>query len=180
MEVMATTTLMSFAEFERLDAGADHLELLKGELVRVPPPYADHMEIVERLYEALKAAIESCRGAERMGKVHVEMGYLLASSPPSWLRPDVSLTFADQNRDRFYLGAPLIAFEVVSDHDRAEDLDAKAAEYLFHGSQEVWLVYPKTRHALVFQPGGVIRQESKAVRTPPLLPGLEIPLDTIL
>src|SRR5690349_17983057 len=58
---MATTTLMSFAEFERLDEGVDHIELLKGELIRVPPSYAEHMEIVERLFELLKAAVEHLR-----------------------------------------------------------------------------------------------------------------------
>jgi Uma2 family endonuclease len=107
MKVMATPPPMSFAEFERLDFGAEQLELLQGKLVRVPPPYADHMEMVERLYGALKTAIEAWRRAERLGKVHIEMGYLLQGEPRSWLRPDVSLTFPDRERDRFYLGAPL-------------------------------------------------------------------------
>jgi Uma2 family endonuclease len=172
---MATTTLMSFAEFERLDGGPDHLELLKGELVRMPPPYANHMEVVERLFEALKAALGK---RQNVGKVHIEMGYLLSTEQPSWLRPDVSLTHPEQPRDRFYLGAPLIAFEVVSDHDRAFDLDAKVAEYLLNGAQEVWLIYPKTRHAVVFSPGA-IRAESTSIRTE-LLPGLDIQLDSIL
>ena len=38
-----TTTLMSFAEFERIEQGADQIELLKGELIRVPPPQRPHM-----------------------------------------------------------------------------------------------------------------------------------------
>lgn len=164
---------MSFADFERLDGGPEHLELLKGELVRRPPPYADQMEIVERLFELLKS------GAHGIGKVHMEMGYLLPTEPPSWLRPDVSLTHPQQARDRFYLGAPLIAFEIVSEHDKAPDLDAKVTEYLLNGSHEVWLIYPGTRHAVVFGPAGATRTESAAIRTD-LLPGLDIPLDSIL
>jgi Uma2 family endonuclease len=178
MEAMATTTLMSFAEFERLDGGPDHLELLKGELLRVPPPYAYHMEIVERLYEALKAAVESRRSEQNLGKVHMEMGYLLSTEPPSWLRPDVSLTFPQQSRDRFYAGAPCIAFEVVSHHDKAKDLNIKVSEYLANGAQEIWLIYSDTRQATVFGPAEAVRTEH-AIRTP-LLPGLDIRLEQIL
>jgi Uma2 family endonuclease len=175
MKAMATTTLMSFAEFERLDGGPDHLELLKGELVRVPPPYADHMDICRRLFRLLDDFVERLSG---MGTVYFEMGYRMAGEIPTWLRPDVSLTHPQQPRDRFCLGAPLIVFEVVSDYDKAPDLDAKVAEYLLNGSQEVWLIYPKTRHAVVFSPGA-IRAESTSIRTD-LLPGLDIPLDSIL
>ena len=100
MKGMATTTLMSFADFERLDGGPEHLELLKGELVRMPPPYADHMEIVECLFELLKS------GAHGIGKVHMEMGYLLPDGAAELAPPDVSLTHPQQSRDRFYLGAP--------------------------------------------------------------------------
>ena len=48
MDDMGTTTLMSFAEFELLDAGADDVELLRGELIRTPPPPRRHMEICQR------------------------------------------------------------------------------------------------------------------------------------
>jgi hypothetical protein len=106
MRAMGTTTLMSFAEFERLDGGADHLELLKGELLRVPSPYAYHVEIVERLFEELKADVESRRARQNVGKVHMEMGYLLTTEPPSWLRPDVSLTFPQQSRGSVLCGSP--------------------------------------------------------------------------
>jgi Uma2 family endonuclease len=176
---MATTTLMSFAEFERLDFGAEQLELLKGELIRLPPPYARHMEIVERLFEALKSAIEVRRKSEPLGKVHVEMGYLLSTEPQSWLRPDVSLTYPEQSREQFYIGAPLSALEVVSEYDNAKDLESKVAEYIANGSQEVWVIHPEVRYALVYGPGDAIRKESRAIRTG-LLPGLEIPLDSIL
>ena len=77
---MATTTLMSFAEFEHLDAGADHIELLKGELIRVPPAKREHNETAERLFLGLHAALERLRlslPGRTFGKVHYEMGYCL-------------------------------------------------------------------------------------------------------
>jgi Uma2 family endonuclease len=117
---MGATTLMSLEEFERLDQGADHIELLKGELIRSPPAQLSHNEIRESLYDFLKAAIQRCRKAHpklRWGKVHMEMGYLLSSEPKSWLQPDVSRTHPDQPGNRYYEGAPLMAFEIVSEFD---------------------------------------------------------------
>jgi Uma2 family endonuclease len=108
IEGMATTKLMSFAEFERLDQGPDEIELLRGELIRTPPPDDEHMNICERLYDLLKSAVERLRQAHpsmRIGKVHIERGYRFAGEPPTWLRPDVSVTHPDQPVDRFYLGA---------------------------------------------------------------------------
>ena len=95
MGSMATTTLMSFAEFERLEEGADQIELLKGELIRMPLPQNVHMDICERLFERLKSAVEHLRQAGssvKLGKVHMERGYYFPGEPGSWLRPDISLT----------------------------------------------------------------------------------------
>lgn len=179
---MATTTLMSFAEFERLDEGADQIELLKGELIRVPPPYFAHMRVCERLFKLLDPAVERLRQASpglKLGNVHIEMGYRFAGEPASWLRPDVSLTHPDQSVDRFYQGAPLIAFEVVSESDTAPHLDEKVAEYLANGAAEVWLIYPNKRHAWVYDGSGTARQATRSIQTA-LLPGIEIPLAEIL
>jgi Uma2 family endonuclease len=181
MKGMATTTLMSFADFERLDGGPEHLELLKGELVRMPPPIRPHMEICRRLFRLLDAFVERRRaeGVPGLGTVFFEMGYRMAGDVPSWLQPDISLSHPAQSGDKYFEGGPLIAFEVVSDHDKAPDLDGKVTEFLLNGSQEVWLIYPGTRHAVVFSPAGATRTESAAIRTD-LLPGLDIPLDSIL
>ena len=145
MGSMATTTLMSFGEFERLEEGADQMELLKGELIRMPPRKRAHMEICERLFERLKSEVEHLRQARpglRLGKVHVEMGYYFSGEPGSWLRPDISLTHPAQPGDPYYTGAPLMAFEVVSESDTARHLNEKVSQYLANGAAEVWLIYP--------------------------------------
>jgi len=179
MKWMATTTLMSFADFERLDGGSEHLELLKGELVRMPPPIRPHMETCRRLFRVLDTFVERLRaeGVPALGTVFFEMGYRMAGDVPSWLRPDISLSHPAQSGEQYFEGAPLIAFEVVSEHDKAKDLHAKVSEYLANGSQEVWLIYPDAREAVVFTPGAA--KVAAAIRTD-LLPGLEIPLDSIL
>jgi len=184
MTVMGTTTtLMSFVEFERIDQGADHIELLKGELIRVPPAQRNHMEISHQLFKFLDAAVEMLRKAQpniKLGKVYMEMGYLLTGDPRSWLQPDVSLTHPQQPGDRYYEGAPLMVFEVVSEYDTARHLEAKVAEYLAHGAAEVWVIYPDSRHAWVYDHSSpAARRETGSIHSP-LLPGIEILLDDIL
>jgi len=172
-----TTALMSLEEFERIEQGPDEIELLRGELIRVPPPQRPHMEIGENVYDLLKAAVGRCREADpgvKLGKVHIEMGYFFTGSPHSWLRPDVSLTWPDQPGKRYYEGAPMIVFEVVSENDTALQLESKVAEYLANGAAEVWVIYPETRHAWVYQRSTpTARRETHSIRSD-LLPGIEI------
>src|ERR1017187_2764555 len=176
-------TTMTFEEFERLPDGPEDLELLEGELIEMPPPQRSHMESTHRLYKPLDAGVEGLRQAKQadgLGVVYIEMGYLLTSDPRSWLRPDVSITYPNQPGDQYCEGAPLMVFEVVSAEDRADELDRKLRLFLRHGAQEVWLIYPKTRHAYVHKAGAdtVVREE-RAIHSD-LLPGIEIPFDQFL
>jgi Uma2 family endonuclease len=182
MGTVATTT-MTFDEFERLPDGSEDLELLEGELIEMPPPERSHMEGAETLSRLLYTSVEGLRQAnlaDKLGKVHLEMGYLLTSDPRSWLRPDVSITYPNQPGVKYYEGAPLIVFEVVSSEDRASDLHRKVQLFLRHGAQEVWLIYPETRDAYIYKPGvAVAVHEERAVHSD-LLPGIEIPFDQFL
>lgn len=179
---MATTTLMSFAEFELLDEGTDDIELLKGEPICMPIAQNDHMDSCEQLFERLKSAVEHRRQTNpglSLGRVHIERGYRIPADPASWLQPDVSLTHPGQPVDRYYIGAPLIAFEIVSASERAVRLNETVAEYLANGAAEVWLIYPPQRHAWVYDGSGAARCEGRSIHTS-LLPGIDIPLSEIL
>ena len=177
---MAGETIVTFEEFEQVEFGADDVELLQGKIIRTPPAVRDHADIRENLYLRLKPRVEWLRGSSphlHFGEVHIVHGYLLSTEPGSWLEPDVSLTHPNQQGDRYYLGAPLIAFEIVSEWDLACDVNDKITEYLANGAAEVWIFYPKDR-AYVYDRFGNNRLESDAVRTP-LLPGIEIPFSEI-
>jgi len=183
MGAMGTTMLMTLEEFEALPDGPEQIELLAGELIRMPPPEREHMEIVERLYELLKAEVEALRRrvpSAELGKVHMEMGYLLSSTPRSWLRPDVSLTYPGQPGKQYYEGSPVMAFEVVSADDRAPELNRKVFQYLACGSREVWLIYPDARSAYVHRPGepAVIRHDQAIVSS--LLPDITLRFEQFL
>ena len=181
MRIMETTALMSFEEFERLDT-TDDIELLDGELIRLPMPQNLHMDSAERLFELLKPAVEQLRKSRPdlpLGRVHIERGYFFPGDPKSWLRPDVSLTHPNQRGDRFFENAPLIAFEVVSENETIVTMSRKTAKYFAKGAAEVWYLNPYTRDALVYRGSlDAIMRVTDAIRTP-LLPGIEIPLTAI-
>ena len=178
LKAMATTpALMSFAEFEQLPDTAEELELLKGELIRLPPAQRPHMKISEIVYKALTAWREVHPEAA-VGDIHIEMGYLISSDPKSWLRPDVSITHPNQPGERYYEGAPLIVFEVVSEYDRAKQLLAKVATYFENGSTEVWVLDAALPGAWVYRPGGHATLETKSIHSD-FLPGLEISFSEI-
>jgi Uma2 family endonuclease len=113
-----------------------------------------------------------------LGAVFFEMGYLLTDGPRSWLQPDVSITRAAQTGERYYEGAPMTAFEIVSEFDTARQIHGKVKAYLAHGAEEVWVIYPDDRNAWVYSKSSA-RLETRAV-TSALLPGIEILFDAFL
>ncbi|MGB3788250.1 MAG: Uma2 family endonuclease [Phormidesmis sp.] len=75
---------------------------------------------------------------------------------------------------------PLCA-EIVSPTDLAEDLYAKADEYLESGGEEVWIVFPNSRRVMVITVH--IEQTFKSgemAETQILLPGFSIAVDELL
>jgi Uma2 family endonuclease len=192
---MSTTTLLTFEQFERIAGKLELLngeliggplpELLKGEPERVPFPQRRHIQACKRLFKPLDAGLERFRGASpkepegaALGEVFFEMGYMLPGDPPSWLRPDVSITHPDQPGDRYYEGGPLMVFEIVSEYDSAAQLAERVGQFLANGAREVWVIYPETREAWLYDGSGTARR-MKSIQSP-LLPGLEITLDEIL
>jgi len=75
---------------------------------------------------------------------------------------------------------PLIA-EIASPDDSAEDLLAKAKEYLESSCQEVWLVFPENRWVIVVTPEQQwIFTGNKVISTQAVLPGFRVPIDELL
>src|SRR2546426_652515 len=123
----ATTGLMSFEEFERLPEEPGKRELLNGELIELLPAKKKHNQISQRLYRAL------LRFAEKLGhedRLYQEMGYRVTRRPDSWLQPDVSLAHPGQSGEDYYEGAPLLAVEVISESNTAEQMNGKVKVYL--------------------------------------------------
>lgn len=53
---------------------------------------------------------------------------------------------------------PDLVVEVVSPHDLAAEVDNKVEEYLQAGVRLIWVVYPESRHVLVYRSGSVVQR----------------------
>ena len=94
------------------------------------------------------------------------------------VRPDLSITHPKQsvvNDD--LIGAPLLAIEVISPSNTAEEIDRKVNLYLANGAMEVWLMYPKTRSVWVYREGHA--DEFRGSLRTALIPGLELDLEQL-
>lgn len=72
----------------------------------------------------------------------------------------------------------MIAIEIISESNYSAHVARKRKLYLNAGAGEVWVFYPKTRHAMVYAKSGERREET-AFRTD-LLPGIEVPFSAFL
>jgi Uma2 family endonuclease len=176
MDSMGTVkTLLTFEEFEQLPDQPGKQELVRGELIELPPPESKHHRKSHRIYEAVNAALERAhaRGeARELGEVFIEMGYLLLGQ--NWLQPDVSVTHAGQTEGKYLEGVPAIAIEVISPSNTAKRIARKVELYFECGAREVWRFFPKTGHVTIEVPGGVRAIAEDGVITTPLLPGLTL------
>jgi Uma2 family endonuclease len=170
-KAMGTTALLTFEEFEKLPGEPGKLELLDGELIHLPPAKLKHMRMIYRLADILKPGA----AAAGMGEVCIEMGYKIRER--AWLQPDVSISRPNQMSNDYFEGAPALAIEVISESNKAEDMDLKVKTYLANGGVEVWVVYPKTQSVSVFRTGHI--EEFRGTLRSSLLAGLEIDLNQL-
>ena len=150
-------------------------ELLEGEVIQLPPPKKKHNYAAEDFYDALKRIVAATGRSPGVGRVHIETGYKIGEN--SWLVPDVSIEHPSQPGADYLEGAPLLAVEIISDSNRASDVDRKVKIYLANGAQEVWVVYPKTRCVWVFRQEGA--KEFRGVLRSEVVLGMEIDLEAI-
>jgi Uma2 family endonuclease len=180
---MGAKTLLTFEEFERLPDQPGKRELLKGELVELPPAKYRHNKLAELILERVKAAVRAAhaRGlAADLGESYREMGYQLERD--SYVQPDASVTHAGQTvtPNDYLWGAPAIAIEVISPSNTAQDIDFKIQLYFEFGACEAWVVHPKTGHVVVHTAQGLRKITAGELLTTPLIPGLQISVGDIL
>ncbi len=171
MPVLATRP-MTADEFFRMETPlAGKYELVKGEVVHMPPPGFPHGEIQVNIAFAIKSFLRS----KRIGRVVTESGALLEREPDTVRGPDVSFYSQERlplNRKvRTYHDLPPdLAVEVLSPDDRVRDVNEKISEYLAAGVRVVWLVRPEERNVTVYS----VSAEPKTYEVNDTLPGGEV------
>lgn len=173
---MATVTEPITADdLMRLPDNGDRLELVRGEVVRMPPPGAFHGTFGSNLLEMLAPFVRS----RRLGICNSEAGFLLSRDPDTVRSPDAA--FISRARVEsiggipagYWPWAPDLAVEILSPTDVISDAEAKAQEYLDAGSSLVWLVNPRRRQVKAFRPQqpSVILNENDELDGGEILPG---------
>jgi len=164
-------TLLTIEEFHRIPKETGKKELLDGELIVTRATFP-HTKLIHQFFDLLRP-FEDTSG---LGSVYVAAEYRLG--PRTLQRPDVSIAYPGHPVESDDLmGAPILAIEVVSPSNTAEEMDRKVKNYLANVGAEVWVVYPKTRSVWVYHPGRA--EEFRGSMRSALIPGLEIDLERL-
>ena len=125
--------------WELPEAPGKRHELVKGELVEVPGAGALHGLIAGLIYRLLAGFVDEQGLGYAFG---YGVGYILGRDPDLVRIPDASYVARERVPrsgipEGFWPIAPDLAVEVVSPHDRAEDIHGKVREYLAAGTRLV-------------------------------------------
>ena len=142
---MSTTThLMTTEELGNLPDEPLRHELIKGELLTMPLPKAQHGHVAANLIMILGQYVK----ANGLGQVCTHAGYKLENNPDTVLGPDVAFISHDRfalSPEGYHDGPPDLAVEVLSQGDRRGKVEDKLSLWLEFGTRSVWLVNPQKR-----------------------------------
>ncbi len=175
---MATVTekLLTAEEFSRLPNPPDgsKQELVKGEIVTMPPPGFAHGVCQMRISGILDQHARS----HRLGRMAVESGLITERNPDSVRGPDISFwSFERLPPEQTPQGYPEVAadlcVEVLSPSNRPKDIREKIVEYFARGVRLVWIVDPEDRSVVVYRSPkeGCILHETATLSGEEVLPG---------
>ncbi|MBL8867851.1 MAG: Uma2 family endonuclease [Planctomycetia bacterium] len=173
--------LLSAAEFaarpEPVDGSRE--ELVRGEVVTMPPPGFKHGIVQLNIGFLLKAFLKE----NRIGRATVESGLVTEREPDTVRGPDVAywsygrLPAGESPDDYPDLPADLVA-EVLSPSNTRGKLAAKIREYFTTGVRLVWVVDPDEQTVTVYtRPGdGTVLWNDATLTGGDVLPGFSCPV----
>ena len=139
----APAPLLTAAELLALPDDDYRYELVRGKLIRMPPPGSRHGRTVARVVSRLGHFIE----ARNLGTILGASGYHLEWDPDTVRAPDVSFISAERlPPDEFPHGYPTLApdltVEVLSPSERPGARREKMQDYFAAGTRLVWEIDP--------------------------------------
>ena len=158
-------------------------ELVKGELIRMPPPGHEHglvtMQIAGPLYQHVKQ--------HNLGTVYAaETGFLIHQNPDTVRAPDVAFITrerleASDTIEGYWIGAPDLCVEVLSPSDSVGYIEEKVTEWLEAGTRVVWVVSPKLRTVTVYRSLKKVSNltEEDTLDGDDVVPGFRIPITEV-
>ncbi|MGH9972053.1 MAG: Uma2 family endonuclease [Pyrinomonadaceae bacterium] len=128
-------------------------ELVKGELIRVPPPGHEHGRVAMNIAGPLYQHVMS----NNLGEVYAaETGFLIHQNPDTVRAPDSAFIRRERLEglgpiEGYWVGAPDLCVEVVSPSDSVGYVEEKVTEWIAAGSRLVWVVSPKLKTVTVYK-----------------------------
>ncbi len=176
----------SFWEFVHRPENADkHLELLDGEIIEMPAPGEEHGFLAGLFYHHFLLFDPE----RKMGVPTVESGYYTLDDHYTVLAPDAAFRLRERAdaplNKRWVSTMPDIAVEIKSPKDSLAQMRRKAAIYLRHGAQLVWIVIPDKKNVEVcrLDDNGSIQNEvinaDDSLSGESVLPGFELELSSL-
>lgn len=137
-------------------------ELIKGELFEVAPTGEEHGYLAGEIFHLFRLFDPQ----RELGIPTVETGYYTLDDRSTVLSPDVAFRRTDRKAPpltkAFVPVMPDLAVEIVSPSNTMSQIRRKAALYLQHGTQLVWIVIPDKQGVEVcrLDASGKIQNES--------------------
>lgn len=131
-------------DLARLADSDKRYELIRGELIEMPPTKRTHGLLLLTFGARLLAHVM----AHQLGQVVADTGFQLSREPDTILAPDLAFISRERvpplSADYDAL-APDLVVEIASPSNTAVALNEKIALYFQAGVRRVWVIYPNTR-----------------------------------
>jgi Uma2 family endonuclease len=168
------TKLMTADELFRMPDDDFRYELVRGELKKMSPAGERHTDISSEIALRLRSYVRQ----RKLGKGYgVGLGFILFRNPDTVREPDASFVRAERvvRTEKYFLGAPDLAVEVMSPNDTWPEVLKKKEEYLRAGTQAVVIVDPPREHVEIHRPSGVTKVDD-VLAIDDVVPGWQLPL----
>lgn len=179
---MASTQSVTTADQLLQAPGLGRCELVQGELVMMTPAGYEHGRVIGRLAWRLGGFVEQNELGEVSG---AETGFQIRHAPDTVRAPDLAFVRA-QRLPRssllgYFQGAPDLAVEVLSPHDRATEVLSKVYDWLDAGCRAVWVIDPQTRTVTVYHSREriVALRDMDVLRDEELIPGFSVAVSDV-
>ena len=197
---MTTLQRMTYSDFMvQPEDGVLH-ELVRGEILRMPPLKGKHGRIEMRLAGAIDRYLEGrartlgwaddqgslardlLAGALAGGEFGIR--FSVQDDPDQvrgvdvcYLSPEQVARYESFDSDEYFPEVPVLVAEIISPSETASYINEKVNDYLSGGAQVVWLIFPKTRSVQIYRPDQPVFTvtAAQALDGGDVLPGFSIP-----
>jgi Uma2 family endonuclease len=172
---------MTAKEFAHLPQPSDgsRQELVRGEVVTMPPPGFRHGEVQLAVGAILRQFVRT----NQLGRVTVESGLQTEFDPDTVRGPDVAFWSKERlpldRTPETYADVPAdLCVEVLSPSNTTAGMKTKIREYFTRGVRLVWVIDPEMRTVAIYrQPGeGRVVWDDATLTGEDVLPGFACPV----